>query len=104
MFRRLLQLEGLAIPSSPNYVRDYTQERLTETPTRKHQRVLRNAARAALMKEGKVHKGDGKEVDHKHPLSKGGSNARSNLRVRLASANHSYQRTKTGAMKYEDQS
>jgi 5-methylcytosine-specific restriction endonuclease McrA len=34
------------------------------------------------MKEGKVKKGDGKVVDHKKPLSKGGSNSRSNLRVK----------------------
>ena len=32
-------------------------------------------------KEGKVKPGDGKEIDHKVPLCKGGSNKRSNLRV-----------------------
>ena len=32
-------------------------------------------------REGKVSKGDGKEIDHKKPLSKGGSNNKSNLRV-----------------------
>ena len=44
-------------------------------------RAKRNAARAAKMKTGAVKKGDGKEVDHKVPLSKGGSNAASNTRV-----------------------
>lgn len=34
-----------------------------------------------MEKEGKVRKGDGKQVDHKKPLSQGGSNSRSNLRV-----------------------
>ena len=34
-----------------------------------------------MEREGKVQKGDNKEVDHKRPLSKGGSNKRSNLRV-----------------------
>lgn len=56
-----------------------------------------------MMKAGKVHKGDGKEVDHKHPLSKGGSNAKSNLRIRSAAANHSYDRNSKGGMKYSDQ-
>jgi hypothetical protein len=34
-----------------------------------------------MEREGKVKKGDGKEVDHKRPLSKGGSNKKKNLRV-----------------------
>lgn len=51
------------------------------------------------MKEGKVRKGDGKDVDHKKPLAKGGSNSRSNLRVRSASANRSFARTKGAKMK-----
>jgi hypothetical protein len=55
------------------------------------------------MKKGMVSPHDGKHVDHKLPLSKGGGNSDSNLRVRSASANDSYQRTKTGAMKYKDQ-
>ena len=53
-------------------------------------RAQRNAARAQLMKEGKVRKGDGKDVDHKRSLSKGGTNARSNLRVRSASKNRAH--------------
>lgn len=92
------------MPSSKNYVRNYQQEYASESPARRVKRAERNQARAELIKEGKVSKGDGKEVDHKVPLSKGGSNARSNLRVRGAAANHSYQRTKTGAMKNKDQS
>ena len=46
-------------------------------------RAARNAARAA---KGLV-KGDGREVDHKKPLSKGGSNRKSNLRVTSRSTN-----------------
>jgi 5-methylcytosine-specific restriction endonuclease McrA len=61
--------------------RDYVRERLNESPQRKKARVMRNQARQELIKEGKVHVGDGKVVDHKHPLSKGGSGKRSNLRV-----------------------
>lgn len=62
--------------------RDYVKERLNESPQRKEARRKRNRARYQLMKEGKVYKGDGKVVDHKKPLSKGGGNARSNLRVK----------------------
>lgn len=64
---------------------------------------MRNQARRVLLGEGLVHKGDGKAVDHKHPLSKGGSNRRSNLRVRDGSANDSYARNSDGSMKYLDQ-
>jgi hypothetical protein len=51
------------------------------------------------MRDGKVHKGDGKDVDHITPLSKGGTSSPGNLRVKTASANRSYPRTKSGAMK-----
>lgn len=62
--------------------RDYVQERLNESPQRRKDRAKRNKARRELEREGKVHKGDGKVVDHKKPLSKGGGTERSNLRVR----------------------
>jgi hypothetical protein len=41
---------------------------------------------------GLVHKGDGKDVDHTKPLSKGGTTVRGNLRVKAASDNRSYAR------------
>lgn len=69
--------------------RDYVKERLNERPERVKERAKRNKARRELMREGKVSKGDGKVVDHKKPLSKGGSTARSNLRVQSAKASHS---------------
>lgn len=55
-------------------------------------RVARNKARRAMMAEGKVHKGDGKEVDHIKPLSLGGTNKRNNWRVKDAEDNRSYAR------------
>ncbi len=91
------------MPSSKGYKRDYKQEARAESPERKKQRAERNAARRKLEKEGKVHKGDGKHVDHKKPLSKGGSNKRSNLGVRSASSNSSYDRNSKGGMKHSDQ-
>jgi 5-methylcytosine-specific restriction endonuclease McrA len=50
-------------------------------PANVAKRVQRNQARAMLMKEGVVRKGDGKDVDHKRPIRSGGSNTRSNLRA-----------------------
>lgn len=52
-----------------------------------------------MVKAGKAHKGDGKDVDHRVPISKGGSNAPSNLRVQSKSENRSYKRTSTGKIK-----
>jgi hypothetical protein len=49
--------------------------------------------------KGLVRKGDGKDVDHKRPLIKGGSNDVSNLRVKNKSDNRSFARTKTARMK-----
>jgi hypothetical protein len=62
------------------------------TPAVKKKRAARNKARRELEREGLVHKGDGKDVDHSKPLSKGGSTARSNLRVKSASNNRSFKR------------
>lgn len=59
-------------------------------------RMARNRARAALMREGVVKKGDGKDVDHKVPLDRGGSNARSNLRVTSQKKNRGWRRGKSG--------
>ena len=52
---------------------------------------MRNAARAKLLKAGKVHKGDGKDVAHIKALDKGGSN-KTGLRVESKSANRSFDR------------
>ena len=59
-------------------------------------RMARNRARAKLMREGVVKKGDGKDVDHKVPLDRGGSNARSNLRVTSQKKNRGWRRGKSG--------
>lgn len=60
--------------------RNYTRERLNEDPQRVKDRAKRNKARRELMREGVVRKGDGRVVDHKVPLSRGGGTGRSNLR------------------------
>jgi hypothetical protein len=62
-------------------------------------RAARNKARAIMAKEGLVHKGDGKDVDHKKPVSKGGATTRSNLRVKTASANRTFDRNSDHSIK-----
>ncbi len=52
-----------------------------------------------MMKEGRVQKGDGTDVDHANPLIRGGGNSPSNLRVRSPHANRSFPRTRTARMK-----
>jgi len=46
-----------------------------------------------MEKRGRVSKGDGKDVDHRKPLSKGGTNAISNLKVLNKSSNRSKKNT-----------
>ena len=72
------------------YAKEY--EQYDGTPAVKKKRAARNKARRMMEAEGKVRKGDGKDVDHKVALSKGGTSARGNLRVKSASANRSYPR------------
>ena len=80
-----------------NYKQEY--ENYQGTDEQKKNRSKRNAARREKMKTGAVRKGDGKDIDHATPLSKGGSNSAGNLRVKSASANRSFARTKNGAIK-----
>ena len=87
------------MPSSPGYNRDYQQEYQSESRERRKLRAMRNAARRQLASEGRVHKGDGKDVNHIDPLSKGGGNSKGNLNVVDHEKNASYARTKKGAMK-----
>lgn len=55
-------------------------------------RVKNNQARKLMEKEGRVKKGDGKDVDHKTPLRSGGGNSRSNLRVMDRSKNRGWRK------------
>lgn len=92
------------MPSSPGYRRDYRQERRTairrgETLGSDSGNAKRKRLRRQLEKDGRVHKGDGKDVDHKNALSKGGSNSKSNARVTSASNNRSFPRNSDGSMR-----
>ena len=68
-----------------NYRKEY--DTYHGKPEQRKNRAKRNAARRKMEKAGRVRKGDGKEVDHKKPLSKGGSNSPRNLRVTSRRAN-----------------
>jgi 5-methylcytosine-specific restriction endonuclease McrA len=79
-----------------NYDKELRWEK-EDKPMRVKHRAQRNAARAMLMEEGRVRKGD--DVDHKKPISLGGGNERSNLRVRSKAANRSVARKSDGSLK-----
>jgi hypothetical protein len=78
------------------YKKEY--EEYQGKPEQIKNRAKRNAARAELAKQGKVSKGDGKDVDHIKPISKGGTN-KGNLRVKSASANRSFKRNSDHSVK-----
>ena len=82
---------------SRNYKSEY--QAYQGKPEQIANRAKRNAARREMEKAGRVHKGDGKDVDHKRPIARGGSNDRSNLRVTSKSENRSFARTKSARMK-----
>lgn len=88
------------MPSSPGYKRDYKQERKTALARGERDgHTLRLRARRLEEKKGAVKPHDGKQIDHKLPVSEGGGNAKGNLRVQSAHDNMSYRRTSTGAVK-----
>jgi hypothetical protein len=88
------------MPFMTNGKRDYKKEvaRYTSRPEVVRKRIEQNKARRMMEKAGKVHKGDGKDVDHKTPLSKGGKTTKSNLRVVSRTTNRSFSRNKDSSM------
>lgn len=83
-----------------NGKRDYSQQRIyNATPEATAKRVANNDARRSAIASGKARVGDGKDVDHRTPLSKGGTNRPSNLRVVSASENRSFARNSDSSLK-----
>lgn len=78
--------------------RDYKKEyrEYHAKPEQKKRRALRNKARRQAEKRGAVKKGDGKEVDHKTPLSRTGSKKPSGTRVISKTANRKKQPKRKG--------
>jgi len=81
--------------------RDYKRENLLynskpeQRKARSERTVLRNKANAT----GLMSKGDGKDLDHIKPLSRGGANTLSNARVATKAANRSFSRNSDGSLK-----
>lgn len=70
-------------------LRDYTREyrRYQSSKKAKKDRAARNKARREALREGRVHRGDNLEIDHKD--SNPSHNSQSNLRVVSRSFNRS---------------
>ena len=77
------------MPKSSPQKLAYQKKRNAE-PEQVRRRVLNNAARREAIKDGQARVGDGKDVDHKRPLDKGGTNSKDNLRVVDRSKNRSW--------------
>lgn len=72
--------------------RKYKQAAIYEdSPEQVKNRMERNRARAKLLREGKVHKGDGKDVAHIKAADKGGT-IKDGVKVESASNNRSFKR------------
>ena len=89
------------MPYMTNGKRDYKKEnqlynsRPENIKARSERTTLRRQANAA----GITHKGDGKDLDHVKPLSKGGANRMSNTRVVSQKTNRSFSRNANGSLK-----
>jgi 5-methylcytosine-specific restriction endonuclease McrA len=84
----------------PRKVRDYAAERKTLLARGEDKgHAERCKIRREAIKKGMVKRGDGKDLDHKVPLSKGGSNTLKNVKVTTPAKNRSFKRNKDGSMK-----
>lgn len=89
------------MPWMKNGKRDYKREyeKYQGTPEQRAARSERTVARNKANADGTTHKGDGKDLDHRIPLSKGGTSSKSNLRVVPKSENRSFSRNADGSLK-----
>ena len=85
----------IAMAQSPERKAEY-DKMYGARPEQKKRRAMRNAARRKMEEKGLVHKGDGKDVDHKRMLRDGGTNSTSNLRVVSAEKNRGWKKGKSG--------
>lgn len=91
----------MKIPYQKNGRRDYKTEyaKYHSKPEQRANRSERTVARNQANADGRTSKGDGKDLDHRVPLSKGGSSNKSNLRAISKSSNRSFSRNADGSMK-----
>ena len=81
----------------PTAGRQAAQAKYNSKPEQVKRRMARNRARAAMIRAGKAHKGDGKDVGHKD--SNPNNNNKSNLRIESKAHNRSFARNKDGSQK-----
>lgn len=88
-------------PKTGKMVRDTKRENelYNSKPEQRANRSKRTMARNEAIKDGRVKRGDGKDLDHIKPLSRGGSNAKSNTRVVSARSNRSFARNSDSSIK-----
>lgn len=60
---------------------EHEYKRFQSSKKAKKDRAARNKARRQALREGRVHKGDDREVDHIRGLASGGNNSKSNIRI-----------------------
>ena len=77
--------------------RQRAQAKYNSKPEQIKKRASRNKARAQMMKAGKVHKGDGKDVAHKNGNAL--DDRMSNYAVQSKKKNRSYARTRNAHKK-----
>ena len=70
-----------------------TKAKYNKKPSVQKKRVVNNKARRQALRDGRATKGDGTHVDHKVPLDKGGSTAKSNTRIVSAKVNKGWRKT-----------
>lgn len=89
------------MPYMTNGKRDYKKEneKYNSRPEQIKKRSERTVTRRQANASGETHKGDGKDIDHIKPLSKGGANTKANERVVPKSVNRSFSRNSDGSMK-----
>lgn len=94
------------MPFMKNGKRDYKRENLlyNSKPEQIKARSERTVLRRASNEAGTTSKGDGTNIDHIKPLSKGGANTKANSRVVSESANKSFSRNKDGSLKSQTSS
>jgi hypothetical protein len=80
-----------------NYAKEYANYQ--GKPEQIANRAKRNEARDKMKEKGLVKKGDGKDVDHRTPIAKGGGNGSGNLRAVPKGQNRSFARTRNAGMK-----
>ena len=83
-----------------NGKRDWKKQKKWEKahPAEEKKKDERTILRNKMVKEGKVKRHDGKDVDHIKPLSKGGKNTESNARVESVHANRSFHRNRDSSL------